>query len=729
MAGGIAATALACALALAGPAAAAPLDPGFGGGDGVFVSGSLGTAAGEAANAMAIQADGRIVLAGYVTNGGTGRDAALVRLDADGKPDASFGNGGTVITSYGGQADEYQAVTIAPDGKVVATGVVNQGGGNDDTVVARYNPDGSLDTNADADPATSFDTDGKLQLDVTGAARDDAGEGVAVQSGNAVAVLARAKVGGGASDFALVQLPAQGTPATVTFTDVSNSTSNDQDLAEALVRQPDGKLVAVGGSNMGGGGADDFAFSIVRYNPDGTLDTASDADPGVAFDGDGKQTVQLSTREDRAMAVALQSDGRIVVAGYAHPLNATDSDFALTRLTSGGALDDSGPTAFGAGGKVVTDMGSGSDVAEGVAVQGDGRVVAAGAGGAKGFNLARYTAAGVLDSTFDLDGKLGAPAGEGGRATAVAAPGSKILAAGLLNPGDALHLAAARYHQDDLDSDGRDDAGDNCPSSPNADQANTDGAADGGDVCDPDDDNDGVLDSSDGCPKEAHATASGCAGPPDADRDGVPDSTDACPAKAGAAPTGCPGEQGTDGDDTLNGTSGDDTICGLFGADTINGLQGNDTLWGDACGDRLRPVFGAATGDGNDKLSGSEGDDSLFGAGGRDKLDGGLGNDRLYGGSGNDSLSGAAGNDRLVGDSGDDTLSGGSGKDSLDGGPGADRLNGGSSRNSYKGGSGNDSITAANGQRETVDCGTGRDSVRADRTDRLRHCEKVRRIR
>ncbi|MBA3299895.1 MAG: hypothetical protein H0U24_07460 [Thermoleophilaceae bacterium] len=79
----------------------------------------------------------------------------------------------------------------------------------------------------------------------------------------------------------------------------------------------------------------------------------------------------------------------------------------------------------------------------------------------------------------------------------------------------------------------------------------------------------------------------------------------------------------------------------------------------------------------------------------------------------------------LSGGTGRDKLSGGSGDDRLSGGPGDDRLRGGTGRNRFSGGSGNDRISAINRRRETVYCGPGRDIVRADRSDRLRDCERV----
>ncbi len=97
-------------------------------------------------------------------------------------------------------------------------------------------------------------------------------------------------------------------------------------------------------------------------------------------------------------------------------------------------------------------------------------------------------------------------------------------------------------------------------------------------------------------------------------------------------------------------------------------------------------------------------------------LSGGSGKDRLEGGTEDETLSGSSGNDRLNGGSGSDRLSGGSG---------SDWLKGGRSRDELKAGSGRDSIHARDGRRDRVDCGRGRDTVAADRYDRLRRCERV----
>jgi Ca2+-binding RTX toxin-like protein len=138
----------------------------------------------------------------------------------------------------------------------------------------------------------------------------------------------------------------------------------------------------------------------------------------------------------------------------------------------------------------------------------------------------------------------------------------------------------------------------------------------------------------------------------------------------------------TGGDDLLNGTNGPDTIFGLGGNDVLLGMGGNDLLDGGA------------------------GDDNLDGAAGKDKLKGQKGDDTLTGGPGNDILIGGPGKDKLNGGAGNDTLTGNAGKDSLVGGPG------------------NDKINARDGVSELIKCGPGKDTVRADKKDRLSGCEK-----
>ncbi len=153
-----------------------------------------------------------------------------------------------------------------------------------------------------------------------------------------------------------------------------------------------------------------------------------------------------------------------------------------------------------------------------------------------------------------------------------------------------------------------------------------------------------------------------------------------------------------------------DRACG----NPVLGTRDDELLVGTGFGDLLRGF------DGRDLLRGLGGADCLEGGSGNDVLDGGNGADRLNGGLGRDRLNGGFGNDRLRGGLRNDRLSGGPGNDTLEPGPGADAVSGGP---------GNDTVSARDGVRERIDCGSGSDTARVDRRDRVIKCERVQRVR
>jgi hypothetical protein len=160
------------------------------------------------------------------------------------------------------------------------------------------------------------------------------------------------------------------------------------------------------------------------------------------------------------------------------------------------------------------------------------------------------------------------------------------------------------------------------------------------------------------------------------------------------------------------GSASRDIIVGSRFGDRIDSGRGRDTV-------RARA--------GADCVSGGSASDRLSGEAGRDRLAGNRGADRLFGGRGPDRLLGAQGNDGLQGRGGRDRLSGGRGPDRVNGGGGADRISVGGGTNRAAGGAGNDRISARNGKRDKINCGRGRDRVRADAEDRVRdNCETVR---
>ena len=181
---------------------------------------------------------------------------------------------------------------------------------------------------------------------------------------------------------------------------VQTSLAATHDQAEGLVLQSDGKMVAVGTAFDG----QRQVFALARYNVDGTLDTT--------FDGDGRALTDFGGSAG-AMAVAVQPDGKIVVAGYAYQGGAFQ--FALARYNTDGSLD----TSFDGDGRVTTVLGSSSDAAFALAIQSDGKIVAAGesfdgpALGTSGsdFALVRYNVNGSLDAGFGQGGIVRTPIG------------------------------------------------------------------------------------------------------------------------------------------------------------------------------------------------------------------------------------------------------------------------------------------------------------------------------
>jgi len=197
--------------------------------------------------------------------------------------------------------------------------------------------------------------------------------------------------------------------------------------------------------------------------------------------------------------------------------------------------------------------------------------------------------------------------------------------------------------------------------------------------------------------------------------------------------------EGGGGDDELDGGDQRDELRGGAGSDQLLGEGDADDLAGEAGDDRLHG------GDQNDELRGGAGIDAIFGNTGNDKVVGDAGADLLRGDHGSDALEGGAGADSLLGQKHSDVLRGGAGDDWLDGGENGDRLDGGAGRDvlvggaggdrlvdtaggaRVEGGGGHDVISVRNRRRDVVRCGAGRDSVVADRTDRLVDCERRRR--
>ncbi len=376
------------AFALARYTTAGTLDGSFGSG-GKVTTGFDGK---DAALALGIQSDGKIVAAGNTYTGTNDHsDFALARYTITGTLDTTFSGGGKFKTDFNGQYDSANALSIQSDGKIIAAGTAFDAvGANSDFALARYTITGTLDS--------SFGAGGKVTTDIFGSY--DTAYALAIQSDGKIVVAGHGQHAvGDPSDFALARYTITGTLDTTFGTGgkVTTDFNGKYDLATALAIQSDGKIVVAGYALNSDGLTYDLA--LARYNANGTLDGS--------FGSGGKVTTDFNGKSDRALALRIQSDGKIVVAGNALNSAGNDSDFALVRYTRSGALDGS----FGAGGKVTTDFAGILDGAFALAIQSDGKIVAAGSGGPSfDFALARYESA--APGIQDLTSSPGSAAGQ-----------------------------------------------------------------------------------------------------------------------------------------------------------------------------------------------------------------------------------------------------------------------------------------------------------------------------
>jgi uncharacterized delta-60 repeat protein len=388
------------------------------------------------ASAMAVQSDGKIVVAGGVGQNAGRAAFGIARYNTNGSLDTTFDGDGKVIFRYSIIDDDIAtAVAIQTDGKIVVAGT-NFFTGSNDFIVVRFNVDGSIDT------SFGFNNSGTMLIGETGKS----------WSCNAMAIQSDGKIllGGSSEDssanrakFAIVRLNSDGTldntfnnSGKATF-DISSSCSTFGCLnngAYALKIQRDNKILLAGRA----WNTNRLAFGIARLNADGTLDTT--------FGSNGKVVTSISTGtgHDFAFAMDLQKDDKIVMAGSAA---GNGMDFALVRFNTDGSLDNT----FGTGGVVITSINSGDDSASSLIIGPDGTIVAAGyctVGGNRDFALVSYNANGSLDTTFGPGGIVTTSivAGNDQATAMVAQPGtSKILLAGYAHIGTQDDFALARY--------------------------------------------------------------------------------------------------------------------------------------------------------------------------------------------------------------------------------------------------------------------------------------------
>jgi uncharacterized delta-60 repeat protein len=356
-------------------------------------------------------------------------------VPSSGPLDPTFGSGGIVTTAIGTSADAY-AVAVQSDGKILAGGTSTTPSGRntiDHFTLARYTTGGALDTTFgnSGKVVTSWSNNGSTQADAYSLAvypsSGTVNDGKIVLAGRAFL-----KTG---VQFALARYNTNGSLDT-SFGSGGTlaATINAQSEGDAVAVQPDGKLVVAGSSSASTGASySPYYLTVARYTPTGTLDTT--------FGSNGRVVSLIGTWQSEGRAVALQADGKIVVAGYFF-LN-QQTEFAVFRYTPNGTLD----TTFGGGtgyaAFTADPRGSVTFGAFNVGIQADGKIVAGGSVRAtygQTWQLARFNADGSLDSTFGGTGVVAPPVR--GQVTALALQqNGKVVAAG---PGN-IDTTSATY--------------------------------------------------------------------------------------------------------------------------------------------------------------------------------------------------------------------------------------------------------------------------------------------
>ncbi len=534
--------------------------------------------------------------------------SAGTALGAEGDLDPTFSSDGklTLDVAEGGRAD---GLAIDGQSRVYLAGNYDPPGGADsgDFAVARFLSDGS--------PDTSFSGDGIVTLDGTGdGAPGDLDDANAVAIDKSGRVLVAGFDGGAVSEMMIARFSNTG---------VLDTTYGGGDgIATLDIGAAGGDSIddiqLDGNDKLAVGGTSNLDFAVALFTVDGAPDTSYGG-------GDGHDTLNVNSlaSDDRGQGIAIDSAGRVVLAGFTS-LAANEENFAVARWTTAGVLDTTFSNDLPTPGRHIELMASEAapdqqDLAEDVAIGASDKIIVSGFAeitgqGTQAAFLA-LTSTGAPDTSFSGDGKafVGASSDED-RATGIALDGlGKLVFSGSSGP-----LASRQFLVGRLNPDGTPD---NKFSGDGVQVTDIAAGEDFGEAV--------AID-----PKTRRIVVGG--------RNGDFATGDFAAARYEAVPR-CKGKV-----PTLAGTSKDDKLGGTAKADVI---------W---------------TGPGKDQIKGNKGKDTICADTGNDNVVAGPGNDIALGGTGADRLSGNKGKDVLSGNKGKDTLLGGPGKDKLKGGPGKD---------------------------------------------------------
>jgi uncharacterized delta-60 repeat protein len=421
------------------------LDSGFG--TGGLVSTDFNTSL-DVITAMAIQSDGKIVTAGFTAITTPNYDFAVARYNTNGTLDTSFGGTGKVKLDFAGQRDQAYALAIQTDGKIVVAGTAGSGATAGDLALARFDSSGNLDT--------GFGTGGKVYTPL--GSNDDEIHGLALQADGKILATGVADLFNFNSNVAIVRYNTNGTldggfggPAGGI---IVSDFFGGQDEGNAIAVTAGGKIL-VAGKCTAGPSSGYTSMALVQLNSDGSMDNS--------FGTGGKRT-DTTGASAFGYALAIQADGKFLVGGATTPVSdqITGDNFILYRHNADGSLDPS----FGGGGLAITNIyGNSSDGIKALAIQPDGKIVAAGRAGGD-IGVARFNSNGTLNGKVRVDSMAFY---DEARAVAIQADGKIVVAGQISTSGSiagsdfgvarlvSLTTFRPRFVPGDFDGDGKTD--------------------------------------------------------------------------------------------------------------------------------------------------------------------------------------------------------------------------------------------------------------------------------
>ncbi|MDZ4187262.1 MAG: hypothetical protein U1D25_04005, partial [Hydrogenophaga sp.] len=359
---------------------------------------------------LAIQNDGKIIVAGYTQKSGDSTmGLAIIRYNPDGSLDTSFSDTGVVTSIDSGKHKIGHAVALQADGKILIAGAVsctNRQTPGYCTLIERYNTDGSIDS--------TFNGPGAIRVDVN----TSGASGFIIQSDGKILIVGSRDDGNG-DELSVARYQADGAiDSTFGNSGVSTvsigSEIGSKNYGTSISRSLDGGILVAGVANSR---SKNNHFALTKLTKDGQIDKG--------FGSNGSVVTYVSVPPDSSFAhgMAVQSDGKILVAGESSSPNTNffpypgvyrqaNIDFAIVRYTENGELDKS----FGNNGIAITDFSLLEDRGYSVALQSSGLIILAGSsfthdendsyyGGYDSIAVARYNTKGVLDVEFSAGRK------------------------------------------------------------------------------------------------------------------------------------------------------------------------------------------------------------------------------------------------------------------------------------------------------------------------------------